>query len=247
MDDNYEAPVVIRSEEPFLDVGDTPCTMTFDIETDPCFAMWRNNASGPYTSIGSGFSGTYRTRSSWDNDTDIFWLSSAGYAGEGFVPGYSNFTSRPDSWATSVVKMQTGNPSGTVKLRSRDPRVAPAINFNFFSKNSDRDLNALTEAAQVLLDAATNAGFNYEVILPELANMRQSIMDNTFSHHAVSSCRMGRPSANDTCVDSKFRVHGVKNLRVVDASVFPRAPGAFANGPTFTISRKALKDILDGN
>ncbi|PSN58824.1 hypothetical protein BS50DRAFT_580446 [Corynespora cassiicola Philippines] len=45
-------------------------------------------------------------------------------------------------------------------------------------------------------------------------------------------------------VDSKFRVHGVRNLRVVDASVFPHVPGAFPVLPTYIISDKASKDIL---
>jgi choline dehydrogenase len=46
-------------------------------------------------------------------------------------------------------------------------------------------------------------------------------------------------------VDSKFRVNGVDGLRVVDASVFPRLPGAMPNGPTFTISRKAFEKIVE--
>ena len=64
-------------------------------------------------------------------------------------------------------------------------------------------------------------------------------------HHASSSCRMGPVGDRSSCVDSKFRVHGVDNLRVVDASVFPRVPGAMPNGPTFTISRKAYEVILE--
>lgn len=45
-------------------------------------------------------------------------------------------------------------------------------------------------------------------------------------------------------LDSKFRVHGVGNLRVVDASAFPRVPGAFPVCPTFMLSEKASADIL---
>lgn len=47
-------------------------------------------------------------------------------------------------------------------------------------------------------------------------------------------------------LDGEFRVRGVKNLRVVDASVFPNAPGAFPVFPTFMISEKAADVILKG-
>jgi len=46
-------------------------------------------------------------------------------------------------------------------------------------------------------------------------------------------------------VDSRFRVHGVEGLRVVDASTFPRIPGAFPVVPTFMISEKASDTILE--
>jgi choline dehydrogenase len=45
-------------------------------------------------------------------------------------------------------------------------------------------------------------------------------------------------------VDSRFRVHGVDRLRVVDASVFPRIPGFFIVTPTYMISEKASDVIL---
>ena len=45
-------------------------------------------------------------------------------------------------------------------------------------------------------------------------------------------------------VDSEFRVFGTRNLRVVDASVFPRIPGYFPMVPIMMISEKASDVIL---
>jgi choline dehydrogenase len=55
---------------------------------------------------------------------------------------------------------------------------------------------------------------------------------------------MGPKSDPMAVVDSNFRVRGVKNLRVVDASVFPRIPGYFVMLPIFMISEKASDAIL---
>src|SRR5262249_5111817 len=45
-------------------------------------------------------------------------------------------------------------------------------------------------------------------------------------------------------LDSHFQVHGVRGLRVVDASVFPKIPGYFIVTPIFMISEKAADIIL---
>ena len=45
-------------------------------------------------------------------------------------------------------------------------------------------------------------------------------------------------------MDSRFRVHGTKGLRVVDASVFPRIPGFFIVTPIYMISEKATDVLL---
>lgn len=45
-------------------------------------------------------------------------------------------------------------------------------------------------------------------------------------------------------LDSKFRVRSVKGLRVVDASVYPRIPGAFTAMSTYMVGEKAADDIL---
>jgi choline dehydrogenase len=55
---------------------------------------------------------------------------------------------------------------------------------------------------------------------------------------------MGRADDPAAVVDSRFRVHGVKRLRIVDASVFPRVPGFFVAAPIYMISEKASDVIL---
>jgi choline dehydrogenase len=55
---------------------------------------------------------------------------------------------------------------------------------------------------------------------------------------------MGPASDPQSVVDSRFRVHGVEGLRVVDASVFPRIPGFFIVTPIYMISEKATESIL---
>ncbi|MGH9627139.1 MAG: GMC oxidoreductase [Bryobacteraceae bacterium] len=75
--------------------------------------------------------------------------------------------------------------------------------------------------------------------------LRQFVKDNAFGHHASGTCKMGPAGDAKAVVDSKFRVHGVRGLRVVDASVFPKIPGFFIVAPTYMISEKASDDILE--
>lgn len=246
MQDNYESEVTVRARNAtWIVPTPSPCTRTFNA-SDPCFVQWQTNATGPYSLGGGTLTSTYRTNVSWDNDADLLFLSVAGFGDFGFYPGFSNRTGQPNSWATSLVRMQTANPSGTVKLRSKDPRIAPNINFNYFAENSETDLQALSDGVELFLRVFNDTGVDFEIVKPTPdVEMKQAIMDDTFSHHATSSCRMGPRGSREHCVDSKFRVNGVDGLRVVDASVFPRVPGAMPNGPTFTISRKAFETILE--
>lgn len=245
MQDNYETPVHVRAESPWQATANTSCTRTFNA-SDPCFVQWEHNGTGPYSLSGGTFFLLWRSSVSWDNDADLFYLSAVGWGDSGFYPGFSRRQPVPEMWGNSIVKMQTANPSGTVRLRSKDPRQAPEINFHFFAENAETDLQALAEGVELMMRAYDDTGLPYTVVSPNPEmDLHQALMDEAFSHHASSSCRMGPIGDRSSCVDSKFRVQGVDNLRVVDASVFPRVPGAMPNGPTFTISRKAYEVILE--
>jgi choline dehydrogenase-like flavoprotein len=66
---------------------------------------------------------------------------------------------------------------------------------------------------------------------------------NAWGHHASCTAAIGDPGAGGV-VSGDFRVHGVRNLRIVDASVFPRIPGFFIAGSIYTIGEKAADVIL---
>ncbi len=60
--------------------------------------------------------------------------------------------------------------------------------------------------------------------------------------HPVSTCRMGNDEM--AVVDGEMRVHGIKGLRVVDASVMPRVTSGNTNAPTQMIAARAADFIL---
>lgn len=61
--------------------------------------------------------------------------------------------------------------------------------------------------------------------------------------HATGTCRMGKPE--DSVLDSRLRVHGVKGLRVVDCSAMPAPPSGNTNGPAMMLGYRAAELILE--
>ncbi|MBX9846490.1 MAG: GMC family oxidoreductase N-terminal domain-containing protein [Xanthobacteraceae bacterium] len=59
--------------------------------------------------------------------------------------------------------------------------------------------------------------------------------------HVTSTCAIGRRDDPMAVVDSACRVHGVENLRVVDASIMPRVPSANTNLTTIMIAERAAE------
>ena len=61
--------------------------------------------------------------------------------------------------------------------------------------------------------------------------------------HPVSTCRMG-PDATLNVVNHHLKVHGLANLRVIDASVFPTLTSGNTNAPTIMVAEKGADLVL---
>mmetsp|Transcript_13407 Transcript_13407/g.27267 ORF Transcript_13407/g.27267 Transcript_13407/m.27267 type:complete len:120 (+) Transcript_13407:1306-1665(+) len=59
----------------------------------------------------------------------------------------------------------------------------------------------------------------------------------------VGTCRMGAEEDSMAVVDTRLRVKGVGQLRVVDSSVMPLLPGGQAGAPTMMIAERAADFI----
>ncbi len=137
---------------------------------------------------------------------------------------------------------------GELRVRAADPRVPPEIDLNFLSHPDDvRKLrNAFRMAVDVFSQPAF-APFGTKVDLPP-GGMNDEAIDAyirqtlTNDHHAAGTCAMGQSA--QAVVDQTLRVHGVENLRVVDASIMPRVVSGNTNAPVMMIAEKAADMIL---
>ena len=82
------------------------------------------------------------------------------------------------------------------------------------------------------------------------ANSRQDLVDlartaSASFGHAVGTPKIGIDS--DAVVDSELRVHGVRGLRVADASVMPTIVCGPTNAPSFMIGGRAAELIKGAN
>jgi choline dehydrogenase-like flavoprotein len=151
------------------------------------------------------------------------------------------------TWA--VLKAHTHNPSGTVALRSNDPRDTPVIDFNYFKEGGDEDADSvaagvefvrtLTSAAKDLIEEEKRPGSQVQT----RDELKQFVKDKCWGHHASCTCPIGLENDPRAVLDSNFRVHGIKSLRVVDASVFPKIPGFFIVTSVYMIGEKAAEVI----
>ena len=62
-------------------------------------------------------------------------------------------------------------------------------------------------------------------------------------YHLCGSCAMG-PDPETSVVGTDLKVHGLKRLRIVDASIFPNITSGNINAPTMMVAEKGAAMIL---
>jgi len=141
-----------------------------------------------------------------------------------------------------VVCLTDPRSEGIIRLRSSDPSVPPRISCNYLSHSDDMD--AITEGFDTgvkIMESESMKPYQGTQIVPGVLVKKLMGLQNFFRFfaqsyfHPTSTCRMG--SHNDTSVvDLSGRVHGVENLRVVDASIIPRIPSSGTMGPVMMVA-----------
>ena len=161
-------------------------------------------------------------------------------------------------YGISMVKMHPQNHQGTIKLKSADPQDPPDIIFNLYAEGNEIDMGAMKDtiawARKVFANTKAPAG-PVTALEPPCPNGSYAdgscdadedwIIAQTFGHHPTGTCALGGNNDKMAVVDSRFRVRGVSGLRIVDASIYPRPPGAFPVVATFMISEKASDIVLE--
>jgi choline dehydrogenase len=138
---------------------------------------------------------------------------------------------------------------GSVHLASADPEEPPRIVANYLADPRDR---ATSIAALRLVRRIAAQPALKELIVREVRPGPQAQSDEALlahiaklgatSYHPVGTCRMG--SDPMSVVDSQLRVHGVKGLRVADASIMPTMVSSNTNAPSFMIGERCADFVL---
>jgi choline dehydrogenase-like flavoprotein len=249
LQDRYEVSVVNRMN---FDQWDVLKGATF-AKGDPHYRQWADRRQGVYATNGAVL-GIVKRSASTRPLPDLFCMALLGRF-QGYFPGYSRaLAERLNYLSWTIVKAHTNNRAGEVTLRSADPRETPAINFRYFEEGSDsagEDLDSVVDAVKFARSVTRRIQHRRLIGAEEVPGehvrsddeIKDFIRNNAWGHHASCTCPIGARE-RDGVLDSDFRVHGTRGLRVVDASVFPRIPGFFIASAVYMIGEKAADVLL---
>ena len=141
---------------------------------------------------------------------------------------------------------------GTVSIQSMDISDPPIINPNYLADSDDMkrmikgfkkmmeilSLGPISEYTQESVD-----GFGHDISDNQIESLIRKSADTVY--HPVGTCKMG--SDKMAVVDERLIVKGMRNLRVVDASIMPLIVSGNTNAPTIMIAEKAADLVIEAH
>ena len=137
---------------------------------------------------------------------------------------------------------------GSVHIKSPYANDPPAIRFNFLSNVSDVQTSIETfKIMRRIVNASPMDLYRQEELSPgdniksdaEIENFIRETAETGF--HPSCTCRMG--SGSNSVVNDQLQVHGIENLRIADASIFPKIISGNTNAACIMIGEK-LSDLI---
>lgn len=172
-----------------------------------------------------------------------------------------NFT-RPLSYYNMITFMPTlvrPESRGYITINSKDPFVPPLIYPNYF--NNLRDLEVIIDGLNTGVklsktNALKSAGIALDTNRLDLCKYYEYGTDDYWMclarnytktvYHPAGTCKMGPSNDPGAVVDQQLRVHGVKHLRVADASIMPRVLSGNLNAGIIMIAERCA-DFIKGD
>ncbi|MFG2846939.1 GMC family oxidoreductase [Kitasatospora sp. NPDC048296] len=140
---------------------------------------------------------------------------------------------------------------GWVRLARADALARPLVNPNYLGDHSDLErLVRGVELAREIIGTSAFSPWHKQELWPGPAvrgdeQLRAFVRRTADSyHHHAGSCRMGTDDLS--VVDPRLRVHGVRGLRIADASVMPAVPSGNPHAAVVMIAERAADLIRKG-
>jgi choline dehydrogenase len=150
---------------------------------------------------------------------------------------------------TMNVNVLRSESTGSIHIKSSDPAEPPAIRFNFLSTDHDRQgvLAAIRKGRELMATSPMKEVTGEEIAPGAHLQKDDELLDwvsknAETTYHPIGTCRMGADPL--AVVDNELRIHGIKGLRVADASIMPTLTSGNTNAPTIMIGEKCAAMVL---
>ena len=159
----------------------------------------------------------------------------------------------PDPYPAFLIGTSNCRPTsrGFLRIRSADPLASPEIHPGYLS--TDHDIDEMLEAVRFIRKIAATEPMQ-AVIDEEIRPGPDIVSDDALIedirarastvYHPSGTCRMGFDPTSSV-VDPRLRVHGLDNLRVIDASIFPTLPSGNTNAPSIMVGLRGADFVLE--
>ena len=140
---------------------------------------------------------------------------------------------------------------GYVRARNKNPFEKPKIQPNYLSHEEDRRvlLAGIKVSRRLMNTDALAPYFDYEGYPGVHVQKDDELLDvarqrSTTLYHLMGTCRMATKTDPTAVVDNQLCIHGLQNIRVIDASIMPSMPSANLNAAVMMIAEKGADMIL---